>query len=167
MARISQEYFTYLKDSKATIEIVLGDARIEMERELAAGQPQKFDVLAIDAFSSDSIPMHLLTKECGELYLKHLKPDGLLCLHLSNRYLELNGVARGLAEVLKLDCVRVDSESDAELGLDIATWVILTKNRAFLDSPEMRKVINPWDEHDPAPLLWTDDYGSLWQTIKN
>jgi hypothetical protein len=167
VARIAKEYFFYLKDSKATVDIVLGDARIEMERQLAAGEPQRFDVLAIDAFSSDSIPMHLLTKECGELYLKHLKPDGLLCLHLSNRYLELNGVARGLAEALGLDCVRIDSQSDSDLGLDIATWVILTKNRKFLESPEVRDSITPWDERDPAPLLWTDDYGSLWQTIKN
>ncbi len=63
-------------------------------------------MLAVDAFSSDSIPMHLLTKECVELYRQHLAPDGLLCLHLSNRYLNLNGVARGMAEVLGCECVR-------------------------------------------------------------
>ena len=76
------------------VDVVLGDARINMEQELAAGNPQQFDVLAVDAFSSDSIPMHLLTRECVELYRKHLKPDGLLCMHISNRFLDLSGVVR-------------------------------------------------------------------------
>jgi hypothetical protein len=167
VARIANEYFSYCKDSAAEVDIVLGDARINLERELADGNPQRFDVLAVDAFSSDSIPMHLLTRECAELYQKHLKPDGMLCLHLSNRFLELEGVARGLAEVLGCECVRIDSAGDVLQGIDIATWVILTNNRAFLESPAVRDAITPWTADDPPPLVWTDDYGSLWQTLKN
>jgi hypothetical protein len=165
VVRIAQEYFTYCKDSAATVDILLGDARINLERELAAGHPQKFDVLAVDAFSSDSIPMHLLTKECVELYRQHLAPDGLLCLHLSNQFLDLNGVARGMAEVLGVECVRVISNGDYKEGLDATTWVILTNNREFLDSPELAAAIDPWTDDDPAPLVWTDDYGSLWQVL--
>jgi SAM-dependent methyltransferase len=165
--RIAGEYFSYCKDSRAEVDIVLGDARIKMEQELAAGQPQRFDVLAIDAFSSDSIPMHLLTEECVQLYRRHLKPDGLLCLHLSNRFLDLEGVARGVAQVLDCQCVRIESDSDASLGLDSATWVIVTRNQAFLDTPAVRDAILPWTEEDPPPLVWTDDYGSLWQTIRS
>ncbi len=165
VVRIANEYFTYCKDSEATIDIILGDARINLERELAAGHPQKFDVLAVDAFSSDSIPMHLLTKECVELYRLHLAPDGLLCLHLSNQFLDLNGVAHGMAEVLGVECVRVISSSDYSNGLDATTWVILTNNRKFLDSPELEAAMDPWTADDPAPLIWTDDYGSLWQVL--
>ena len=166
VARIANQYFTYCKDSKADVEIVLGDARINLERELAADGSQRFDVLAVDAFSSDSIPMHLLTRECAELYWKSLKPDGLLCLHVSNRFLNLEGVARGLAEVLGCECVRIYSEGDAAEGIYDTTWLILTNNSAFLETPAIRDAIAPWTESDPPPLVWTDDYGSLWQTLR-
>jgi SAM-dependent methyltransferase len=163
--RISEEFFFYRQNSAAEVQVVLGDARIQMEQELAANQPQQFDVLAVDAFSSDSIPMHLLTAECVEIYRRHLKPDGLLCLHISNRYLNLNGVARGAALVLGWEAVRINSDGDNSLGLDAATWVIVTGNRAFLDAPEVRLAVEPWNEKDRPPLVWTDDYGSLWQTL--
>jgi hypothetical protein len=166
VARIANEYFTYVKDSKATVKIVLGDARINLERELAAGEPQKFDVLAVDAFSSDAIPMHLLTKECVELYRQHLAPGGLLCMHVSNRYLKLDGVVRGMAEVLGCECARIESSADYEEGLDTTTWLVLTNNREFLDSPQVKESIVPWTEDDPSSLIWTDDYGSLWQVLE-
>lgn len=166
VARIANEYFTYVKDSKATVKIVLGDARINLERELAAGEPQKFDVLAVDAFSSDAIPMHLLTKECVELYRQHLAPGGLLCMHVSNRYLKLDGVVRGMAEVLGTECARIESSADYEEGLDTTTWLVLTNNREFLESPAVKESIVPWTEDDPPPLVWTDDYGSLWQVLE-
>jgi hypothetical protein len=165
VVHIAKEYFTYCKDSAATVEIVVGDARINLEKELAAGQVQRFDVLAVDAFSSDSIPMHLLTKECVELYRRHLQPDGLLCLHVSNRYLNLEGVARGAAQVLGCECIRIETDSDYEHGLDSTTWIVVTANRPFLNTPEVRLAISKWTDGDPAPLVWTDDYGSLWQTI--
>ncbi|MGD9721824.1 MAG: fused MFS/spermidine synthase [Pirellulales bacterium] len=167
VVRIADEYFTYRKDSAAKVDIVLGDARINLERELTEGRPQRFDVLAIDAFTSDSIPMHLVTRECAELYRAHLKPDGLLCLHISNRFLNLDGVGRGMAQVLGCECVRIHSDDDADRGLDSASWLILTNNRPFLDLPVVRDSIVPWTDQDPAPLVWTDDYGSLWQTLKN
>ncbi|MEX2112826.1 MAG: fused MFS/spermidine synthase [Pirellulales bacterium] len=163
--RIANEYFSYCKDSAATVEIVLGDARINLERELAEGATQQYDVLAVDAFSSDSIPMHLLTRECVELYRRHLAPDGLLCLHVSNQFLNLDGVVRGMAEVLGCECVRIESSSNHDEGLDTTSWIILTNNRAFLDSPEVRGSIKRWTADDPAPLVWTDDYGSLWQVL--
>ena len=166
VVRIADEYFTYRRDSAAEVEIALGDARLNLERELAAGHPQQFDILAVDAFSSDSIPMHLLTKECVELYRQHLKPDGLLCLHISNRYLDLEGVARGVADVLGCEAVRIISDRDDELGLDSATWIIVTANEVFLNTPAVREAIVPWNEFDAKPLVWTDDYGSLWQTLR-
>ena len=166
VVRIADEYFTYRKDSGAEVEIAIGDARLNLERELAAGQPQRFDILAVDAFTSDSIPMHLLTKECVELYRQHLKPDGLLCLHVSNQYLDLKGVARGVAKVLGCEAVRISTDSDDSLGLDATTWIIVTANDKFLNTPAIRDSITPWTDADPPPLVWTDDYGSLWQTLK-
>ncbi len=165
--RISEEYFTYRADSQAKVDVVLGDARVKMEQQLAAGDPQRFDVLAVDAFSSDSIPMHLLTRECAELFARHLKPDGLLCMHVSNRFLDLTGVVRGMAETLGLDCVRIDSSSDHSVGLDHSTWIIVTRNKKFLATSEVRDAIRPWKKKDRPPLVWTDDYGSLWQALSS
>ena len=163
--RVSDEYFTYRRDSAANVEVVLGDARIKMEQELATDNPQQFDVLAIDAFSSDSIPMHLLTLECLRLFRDHLKPDGILCLHISNRFLDLSGVARGIAQELGYECVMIDSDEDSTEGRDYSSWAILTTNQEFLDTPAVSEAIRPWNDKDGPLIIWTDDYGSLWQAI--
>ena len=144
---------------------MLGDARIKMEQEIAAGEPQQFDVLAIDAFSSDSIPMHLLTLQCVELFRKHLRPDGLLCIHISNRFLDLSGVVFGIAQELGYECVLIDGDDDDARGIDYTTWAIVTVNWEFLNSPEVRDAIEPWSPKGGKPLVWTDDYGSLWQVL--
>ena len=89
--------FTFVRDSAARIEIVVGDARLALEAELARGPPQRFDVLAIDAFSSDAIPAHLLTREAVAVYLAHLDPGGILAVHITNRYVDLAPVVRGIA----------------------------------------------------------------------
>jgi hypothetical protein len=154
-----EEWFTYLKDTPAKVEIALGDARVSMERE----QPQQFDVLAVDAFSSDSIPMHLLTIECGAIYWKHLKPDGILALHISNRYLDLSGVAQALGDAYQKQVRSVECDDNPENGQSSSTWVLVTSNQAFLDGEEMRK----WADKEPAaPVPWTDDFASLWQVLE-
>lgn len=163
--RLSDKYFTYRQDTPAEVDVVLGDARINMEQELAAGNPQQFDVLAVDAFSSDSIPMHLLTRECVELYRKHLKPDGLLCIHISNRLLDLSGVVDGIAKAVGCECVFIASDNDSDLGVNISTWGIITTNEDFLNDPEVQEAIVPELPTRP-PLVWTDDYGSLWQVLE-
>ncbi len=163
--RISDKYFTYRRDSPATIDVVLGDARMQMEKERAAGDLQRFDVLAVDAFSSDAIPMHLLTRQCVELFREHLNPDGLLCLHISNRFLNLKPVARSLAQAVGCECVLFDCTRDSEQGLDYSMWVILTDNKKFLETPAIRDAITPWKADEVPPLLWTDDYCSLWQVL--
>lgn len=163
--RLSDKYFTFRQDTPAKVDVVLGDARIKMEQELIAELPQNLDVLAIDAFSSDAIPMHLLTKQSVELFLKHLKPDGLLCIHISNRFLELEGVVLGIAQALNYPCVKIDSEDDSALGLNTATWIILTRNWEFLNDPVIAALSKPCWPTNGKPILWTDDYGSLWQVL--
>jgi spermidine synthase len=166
-----REYFTYLKDSQAHVDVVLGDARIRMEQELRDRQPQQLDLLAVDAFSSDAIPIHLLTKECGEMYWKHLKRDGVLAIHISNRFLELGPVTRGLAAARpNCEAVRL-SAGDNYPGQSASTWVLLISDPDLLRLAEslcegedpLAEIYSPWTEKDRPPLLWTDDFHSLWQ----
>ena len=163
--RLSDKYFSYRKDSPAEIDVVLGDARITMERELADGRPQKFDVLAIDAFSSDAIPMHLLTTQSVELFLKQLKPDGILCLHISNRFLDLEAVVIGIAREVRYPCVFIENDADSVEGLNSASWVLLTRNWKFLADPQVAAASGPCWPKSGEPVVWTDDYGSLWQVL--
>jgi hypothetical protein len=161
---LSGKYFTYLNDSPADTQVILGDARIEMEREIAAGQNQQFDVLAIDAFSSDAIPVHLLTAECGQVYRQHLRPGGILALHISNRFLDLAPVSRGLADSLGWQAIRIDNEDDDSTGVYGSTWILITDNESLVKNEELNDAHWPWEEGDKK-LLWTDDYSGLWQIL--
>ncbi|MEQ9409835.1 MAG: hypothetical protein RIK87_19015 [Fuerstiella sp.] len=161
---LSDRYFSYLSDSPAHTEVIIGDARIVMERELAAGQRQQFDVLAIDAFSSDAIPVHLLTTECSDIYRHHLRPEGVLAIHISNRFLELDPIARGIAEHLGWHAVRIENDDEESTGVFSSTWVLLTSGDSFVDHADVQDAISPWDESDRI-LYWTDDYSGLWQVL--
>jgi len=102
---------TYLRDSRARIDIVPGDARFSIERELANGNPQSFDVLVLDAFSGDAIPVHLLTIEAFEVYLRELTPDGILAIRVTNRYLDLQPIIQVIANHFGLTSGRVHSRA--------------------------------------------------------
>src|SRR6202034_3979023 len=116
-------WFSFLSDSKAQTDVVLGDARVQLERELASGRSGDFDLIALDAFSGDSIPMHLLTAECADIYRRRLKPGGVLALHISNRVLDLDPVARGVALYLGWSAVQIISDDDSQTGESSSTWV--------------------------------------------
>jgi hypothetical protein len=165
VVRMCNQYFTFCSDSPAQIDFVLGDARVQLERELAAGQVGRFDVLAIDAFSSDAIPMHLLTRESLALYVQHVAPNGLLCMHISNKHLDLTGVVRGLAAEQGLESVLINSFGDSTRGTSDSSWVVLTKSNAFLLAPAVIAAATPWSVGARAPLVWTDDFGSLRQVL--
>jgi spermidine synthase len=164
--QFAQQYFRYTKDSRAKVQVALGDARIQMKRQLAEGGSQQFDVLAIDAFSSDAIPVHLLTKESVELYLQHLKPDGILCIHISNLFLDLGSVVRAIAAELDIPCVFIDSSDKSDFASYYSTWAVLTRNQSFLDDPAVDEAIWKSDNADNGTVLWTDDYASLWRVLK-
>ena len=156
--------FSYLRDCPAAVELVLGDARLSLERELERNQRQDFDVLALDAFSSDAIPVHLLTREAAGIYLSHLRrPDGVLAVHISNRHLDLEPVLRALANSLRLEAAVVDTESedDATWG---ATWVLLSRERRVLDTPAIDDASE--DLGEETVRLWTDDYSNLFGVLK-
>jgi hypothetical protein len=161
--KMARDWFTYLHDSKARTEVVLGDARVQLERELAAGHSENFDLLAVDAFSSDAIPFHLLTAECSDVYRRHLAPGGLLLLHISNRVLNLEPVARGMARHLGWKPVLLISGDDQETGESSSSWVLLTSNTDFLERTGLGSVVSPWTRR--TPILWTDDFVSLWHVL--
>jgi hypothetical protein len=168
VASVAEQYFTFQKDAPGLVEVVLGDARVQLERELAAGQPQQFDVFAVDAFSSGAIPTHLLTRECAETYRRHLKADGLLLFHISNQAVDLIPVVRGLAELLGMEPLLVETHRDESRGISDSTWMILTSNAAFREQPEVRAAAASSAPRlsARAPLPWTDDFASLWRVLK-
>jgi hypothetical protein len=161
---MARTWFTFLKDSGARTEIVLGDARVQLERELAGGRSHDFDLIAVDAFSSDAILLHLLTAECGDVYRQRLKAGGLLMLHISNRALNLEPVARGLAQHLGWQPILFVSGDDYNTGESSSHWVLITGNAQFLERSGLSHQTSPWS--DRAPLLWTDDFASLWHVLK-
>jgi spermidine synthase len=155
--------FSYLADSKARVEIVPGDARLSLEREISSGSPRD-DILAVDAFTSDAIPVHLLTKEAIGVFLTRLAPGGILALHISNRQLDLQPVVRSAAAALSLPLCMVDRSSQGE-AIWGTTWALLSRDPASLAVPAIAAACT---KLDPAPLvrLWTDDYSNLFAVMK-
>jgi hypothetical protein len=167
--RLSDRYFTYRRDSPARIDVVVGDARISLERERQFQEPQGFDILAVDAFSSDAIPVHLLTRECLQTYLYHLSPDGILAMHISNRYFDLSPVVRYMASLEPargMEALWVDARENEVQGTDSTDWILLTANRLFLADAEVRKYVTPWKDPILQPLVWTDDYSNLFSLLR-
>jgi hypothetical protein len=162
--QIARTWFSFLSDSKAQTQVILGDARVQLERELASGRSQDFDLIAVDAFSSDSIPMHLLTAECAEIYRRRLAPGGVLALHISNRALDLDPVARGMASYLGWTAVQVNSTDDSATGESAARWVLMTSDQGFLDRAGRARGPSSWSSS--PPIIWTDDFASLWHVLK-
>ena len=158
-------YFSFVKDSQADVTMVLGDARISLERELAENGPQQFDVLALDTFSSDSIPVHLITKEAFALYLDHLAPDGIIAAHITNLHLDLQPVFWQLAQYYGLRMVRVNYEGDANGGY-ASHWILLARDPALLDDPAIKEHTVNLIGYSTNLKLWTDDYSNLFQILK-
>jgi hypothetical protein len=162
--RIATRYFTYLTNCPGPLEIVPGDARLSLERQ----SPQQFDLLALDAFSSDAIPVHLLTREAFQLYLQHMKPDGLIAVHISNHYLNLEPVVANLARELELFSVLIDYDEDndpEEWWNYSSTWILLAREQARLASPPLTAAGRPL-KFKPGLRLWTDDFASLFQILQ-
>lgn len=152
-------YFTFLSGAPEKVEVVLGDARTSLEREPA----NVFDVLVIDAFSGDSVPTHLLTRESFTLYLSHLKPGGVLALHVSNRYLNLLPVVTRLGEDLKLQSLVVDADRAEDWSVS-SLWVLLSNDAESLRVDIKGVQTARLDELQSGPL-WTDEFTSLWGLV--
>lgn len=163
--QVATERFTYLKNAEAKVEIVIGDARLSLERELEEGHPQGFDVLIVDAFSSDSIPRHLLTLEALDVYRRHLAAGGILAIHISNQYLDLRPVVIGLAQARQLHTAWIQNKG-LGVGFNDSKWVLMSDDAAFFEAPAVRDASAAWPEGLPVVPVWTDDYSSLWRVVK-
>jgi len=159
-------YFTFLRDSSARIEMVLGDARLSLEREFKEQGSQNFDVLVIDAFSSDAIPVHLLTSEALDVYLEHLRgPNSILAFHVSNRVLDLRYVLVALAAQKHLAVVRLHkNKSDNGDSGERSDWIMLARNPQALQLGAFDGHIAPMPQPDDR-MLWTDDYSNLFRVL--
>ena len=162
--RLAETRFTFLKNSKARVDVVLGDARVALEREPA----QQFDVLVLDAFSSDAIPVHLLTREAFETYFHHLKPDGAIAVHISNRHLNLLPVMVGLAKHFQTMMLCIAWDDNARpWWFSSSKWVILSRNQSFmLSQPLLSHATIMPDRDAENSILWTDDYASLLSIVR-
>jgi hypothetical protein len=157
---IAREQFYFVPDSKAKVDIAMGDARLTLERE----EPQNFDILVVDAFSSDAIPVHLLTREAMDLYFRHLKSDGFLAVHISNRYLDLSPVLAGEAKIEGKEGRIVETEDDDTQDLFGTTWVLIRSPQTGFS----KEITNRSSDLAKARKirLWTDDYSNLFQILK-
>lgn len=158
---LADREFSFLADSAARIERVLGDARLALERE----SPQHFDVLAVDAFSGDSIPVHLITTQALDVYQRHMQPAGVIAFHVSNRYLALAPVVEKIAQARGLHAVLVEDQPDKSTGLDSADWVLVSRDpQALMREPIRGATSAP----EPIPGLkpWTDDFNNLFGVLK-
>jgi hypothetical protein len=160
---VATSRFSYIKQCEAKVEIALGDARLSMERE----PPQNFDLLVLDAFSSDAIPVHLLTKESFEIYQRHLKTNAIIAVHISNHYLDLQPVVANIARHFNYEMATIDfDENDEEWWLYGSTWILLGRDPAVMHSPVIQRAANKPKVAAHPPPLWTDDFTSLFQILK-
>jgi SAM-dependent methyltransferase len=162
---VARREFTFMTDTPAKIEVVLGDGRLSLERE----PDQQFDVLAMDAFSGDSIPMHLLTREAMQIYLRHLKPGGVIIFQATNRFINIAPIVASLANEFGMASVLISDSPESEEGPDYWTsstdQVIVTSNRALLQSEKIRSAAS--EIAIPAGFrVWTDDFNNLVRVLK-
>ncbi len=160
--RQAKEYFTYLADCKAKVDVILGDARLTLERL----DNQQFDLLVLDAFTGDAVPVHLLTKEAFEIYLGHLKPDGLIAMHISTNHVDLQSVVRRLAAHFALPTAWIETHRNDAKGIFDSDWIILARGKEFQSHPQIKISKTEYK----APLenisLWTDNHANLFQVLK-
>ena len=156
--------FTYLSDSQASTEIVEGDARLMLERELTDGQPGKFDVLVMDAFSSDSVPVHLLTREAFALYQKHLRDkDSIIAVNISNRFLDFRDLVSSQSGEIEMFPMLVHVR-DLAVTHGPSSWMILSRSIPFLNDPVLKQHGVPWIPQ--RKVIWSDSFSNLYQILR-
>lgn len=158
---IANEFFWYLKNAEGQVGVTLGDARLSLEREPAQG----FDVLVVDAFSSDSIPVHLLTREALEVYFRHMAPEGVVALHISNRFIDLQPVLERGAKAVGRRALLVETEDTEDGTCYGTTWVLMANRRETFDDGVFKGTSSPL-RSAPWLRLWTDDYSNIYKVLK-
>lgn len=168
MTRLAEEHFTFLKNCPSHIDIIHGDARLVLEKE----SPQDFDLLVLDAFSGDAVPTHLLSREAMQVYLQHLRPDGLIAIHISNLHFDLRRVTDALAAASDLAAITLETAPvlDKKTGTQSliepgSRWVLLARDAELLTRPRFKQI----EAKDSLPadrqVLWTDDFSNLIEVL--
>ena len=159
------QWFHYLSDCRGKVDTVLGDARLQLERELKSAENQQFDLLILDAFSGDAVPTHLLTDEAIGIYSEHLKPDGLLVIHITNTHLDLFPVTEQLAQKHGYGYRRMYRKETDTLSRNY--YILLSKDPQFLE--QVADEIEDLPEYLKRPRsvpLWTDEYTNLTRLLR-
>ena len=161
---IARKYFTYLEDHGEKLDVVIGDARVSLERELEETGSAGFDVLILDAFSGDSIPMHLLTSEAFDLYWQHLREDGILAAHITNFHLDLSDVVRQMAARFKKSAILFEDPATRPYEFT-NEWVLVTSNKKFMQAPGIRENKYSFSRPVPRDIVWTDNFSNLFEVV--
>ena len=164
MLDLAKRHFTFLRDGKAHTEVVLGDGRLVLERELAAQGSQAFDVLVLNAFRGAAPPMHLMTKEAFDIYLGHLAEDGILAVNFELDTFEMAPLHRGMARKFATT-VRWFETRDSESCDGAISWALYSKDKAFFEVPAVKKAISAWRDRRRSELVWTDTDNNLMSII--
>jgi hypothetical protein len=159
-------YFSFLADSPANKTVILGDARLSLEKELATHGSNNFDLLVMDVFSSDSVPVHLITKEAFDIYLKHLAPDGILAANISTRYLNLIPVMWQLSKFYNLSMVVIPTESNGNRTVSPSLWALMSRSPEEFQIPAIAERVFPMEGYSANIPLWTDDFNNLFQILR-
>lgn len=165
--RLAKEspWFSYLSDCRSDLTVVEGDGRLSLENEYRKEGSNRFDLLVLDAFSGDSVPAHLLTLEAFELYLAHLKENGILAVHITNRYLNLLPVFDRVREIYGLQMAYISTKGDMKISTD-AQWVLLTRNASLLENPEIARADSSNRVRIKKIRPWTDEFSNLLNVVK-
>ena len=162
---IARKHFYYLDSCKAEIEVAIGDGRRLLQDELETNGSGQYDVIVVDAFSGDSIPVHLLTLEASDLYWQHLKENGILALNISNLHLDLTDVVRQMAAHAHKEAIFTEDSGFASRFYDSNAWVLITSNKDFLSYTILKAFRTDW-RHKLKPVIWTDDFSNLFEVVE-
>jgi tetratricopeptide (TPR) repeat protein len=163
VVQLASSPFTYLAHCKGKVDVVLGDARLSLEREA----PQNFDLLVLDAFNSDAIPVHLLTEEAFAVYERHIQTNGIIAFHISNGHLNLEPVVMNLARRFNYEVAVIEYGPPRDQWWNqLSTWALLSRNDGLINSPGVRESARPAQADVGTVPLWTDDFASLFQIIR-
>lgn len=159
---LAKKYFTYLDECEGNQSVIIGDARTSMEQQLNSGDNQQYDLLFIDAFSGDSIPIHLVTQEAFDIYFKHLKPGGAIVAHITNLHIDLSDPIRQLAAKFNKQALQVENDPPDDY---YSQWVVITDNQDLVETLDDNFWLTPWEDDKADEIHWTDDYSNLLDVI--
>jgi hypothetical protein len=160
VVELAHRYFSFLRDGKGKADVLVGDARLVMERQLSIGEPQEFDIIVMNAFRGASPPMHLMTREAFEIYLAHLAPGGVLAVNFELDTFEMAPLHRGMAAAFGLEVRWFETRGTAKCP-DPISWALYSRDDAFFDVPEVAAAASTWRDDGRSQIVWTDRSSNL------